>query len=91
VPFNGSRRAGISFGPIRLERLTNGELRDIETWSEQRSGDPLIEALNAPVVGRFGSLLGQPPIRATLTWMLAERCVTITGKRGEGSFEETLQ
>jgi hypothetical protein len=88
VPFTGSRRAGASFDPIRLERLTNGQLTEIETWSEQRPGDPLIEALKAPVAGRFGSFLGQSPIRATLTWLLAERCVTITGRRGEASFEE---
>ena len=91
APFSGSRRAGASFGPIRLERLENGELTEIETWSESRSGDPLIEALKAPVVGRFGSFLGQPSIRATLTWVLAERCVTITGRRGDGSFEEMLR
>jgi hypothetical protein len=90
VPFTGSRRAGASFAPIRLDRLTNTELTKIETWSEQRSGDPLIEALKAPVVGRFASFLGQPPIRGTLTWVLAERCVTITGERGDEPFGETL-
>lgn len=91
VAFSGSRRAGASFAPIRLERLTNAELIEIETWSEQRSGDPLIEALKAPVVGRFGGFLGQPPIRATLTWTLTDRRVTITGTRGQESLEETLR
>lgn len=87
----GSRRAGASFGPVRLERLTNSELTTIETWSEQRSSDPLIEALTARVVGRFASFLGQPPIRGTLTRVLTERCVTITGRRGDEPFEETLR
>ncbi len=91
VPFTGSRRAGAGFGPVRLEYLTNRELTNIETWSEQRSGDPLIEALKAPVIGRFASFFGQPTICGTLSWVLAERCVTITGKRGQESFEETLR
>ena len=64
MPFTGKRRTGVSFGPIRLERLENDQLDEIETWSEQRSGDPLIEALKAPVVARFASFLSQPPIRS---------------------------
>jgi Helix-turn-helix domain of resolvase len=91
LSFSGSRRAGLSFSPIRLERLTNGELTEIETWSEQRSGDPLIEALKAPVVARFASFLGQPAIRATLTWILPEHRITITGTRGDEPFEETIR
>ena len=73
VPFTGKRRTGASFGPIRLERLEKDQFIEIETWSEQRSGDALIEALKAPVAARFASFLGQPPIRATLTWTLPDR------------------
>ena len=90
LPFTGSRRAGAQFSPIRLERLTNGELTEIETWSEQRSGDPLIEALKAPVAARFAGFLGQPPIRATLTWLLAERQIVIAGRRGDEPFDEFI-
>jgi hypothetical protein len=90
LPFTGKRRNGASFGPIRLECLDNDQLIEIETWSEQRSGDALIEALKAPVVGRFASFLGQPPIRATLTWTLPDRRITITGKRGNEPFEEVI-
>ncbi len=71
-------------------RIANGELTEIETWSEQRSGDPLIEALKAPVAARFASFLGQPSIRATLTWLLAERQIVIAGRRGEEPFEEFI-
>ncbi len=67
LPFTGTRRTGASSGTIRLEPLENDQLTEIETWSEQRSGDALIEALKAPIVARFSSFLGQPPIRATLT------------------------
>ena len=87
VTFTGSRRTGVRFGPIRLQRLTNGELAEIETSSESRSGDPLIEALKAPVADRFGGFLGQPPVRATLSWVLEERHVVIAGTRGSQPFE----
>ena len=90
MPFIGKRLSGASFGPIRLERLEDDQLREIETWSEQRSGDGLIEALKAPVVARFASFLGQPPIRATLTWTLPDRRITITGKCGDEPFEEVI-
>src|SRR5213082_1846545 len=68
LPFSGKQRSGASFGPVRLEHLENGRLREIETWTEQRSGDPLIEALKAPVLARFAGFLGLPPVRATLSW-----------------------
>ena len=90
LPFIGKRLTGASFGRIRLERLEDDQLREIETWSEQRSGDALIEALKAPVVARYASFLGQPPIRATLTWTLPDRRITITGKRGDEPFEEVI-
>ena len=50
----------------------------------------LIEALKAPVVARFASFLGQPPIRATLTWTLHARRITITGKRSNEPFDEVI-
>jgi Resolvase, N terminal domain/Helix-turn-helix domain of resolvase len=90
VPFTGKRRTDVSFGPIRLERHEDDQRGEIETWSEQRSGDALIEALKAPVVARFASFLGQPPIRATLSWTVPDRRITITGKRGDQPFEEVI-
>lgn len=90
LPFTGKRRTDASFGPIRLERLEEDQFIEIETWSEQRSGDALIEALKAPAVARFASFLGQPPIRATLTGTLPERRITITDKCGNESFEELI-
>ena len=90
LPFTGERRTGARFGPTRLERLENDQLIEVETWSDQRSGDALIEALKAPVVARFASFLGQPSIRATLTWTVPDRRITITGKRGDQPFEEVI-
>ena len=90
MPFIGKRLTGASFGPIRLERLEDDQLTEIETWSEQRSGDGLIEALKAPVMARFASFLGQPPICATLTWTLPDRRITIAGRCGDEPFEEVI-
>ena len=86
------RRAGVGarFGAIRLERLENDQLIEIQTRSERRSGDALVEALKAPVVARFASFLGQPPIRARLTWTVPDHRITITGKRGDQPFEEAI-
>ena len=88
MPFTGKRHTGASFGPIRLGRLESDQLIEVVTWSEQRSGDALIEALKAPVVARFAGFLSQPPIRATLTWTVPDRRITITGKRGDQPFGE---
>ena len=90
LPFTGERRAGVSFATIRLDRLENGQLTEIETWSEQGSGDALIEALKEPVVARFASFLGQPPIRGTLAWTLPDRRITITATRGNEPLEEVI-
>jgi hypothetical protein len=29
-------------------------------------------------------------VRGTVTWVVAERCVVVSGKRGDERFEETL-
>jgi hypothetical protein len=42
-------------------------------------------------VARFASFLGQPPIRATLTWTVPDRRITITGKRGNDPFPREIQ
>src|SRR5947209_2032334 len=91
LPFSGKQRTGASFGPVRLEHLENGRLTEIETWSEQRSGDPLIEALKAPDVARFAGFLGQAPVRATLSWSLPDRRITVIGRRGGDPFEEVIR
>ena len=90
LPFNGKHGAGVSFAPIRLESLENHQRTEIETWSEQRSGDALIEALKEPAVARFGTLVGQPPIRATLTWTVPDRQIMVVGTRGSEPFEQVI-
>ena len=75
---------------LPLAQTVRGRLREVETWSEQRSGDPLIEALKAPVVARFAGFLGLPPVRGTLSWM-PDRRITVTGRRGNDPFEEVIR
>lgn len=56
----------------------------------QAGESELADALAAPVWGRYGSFRGQPPIRATLAWNVAERSVMLAGTRGSERFEQTL-
>lgn len=39
---------------------------------------------------RDRALAGQPPIRGTVTWMLAYRSIVIAGRRGGEAFEEVV-
>ena len=88
VPFSGRAGAGGSTGTIALSRLEGPELVDVERWSAGR--DELAYALEAPVWDRFGGFAGQPQVRGTVTWMLAERRVVIEGQRGDAAFQEDL-
>jgi hypothetical protein len=48
------------------------------------------DALAAPVWARYGAFRGQPPITGTLCWSVAERSITLAGRRGSERFAETL-
>jgi hypothetical protein len=48
-------------------------------------------ALEAPVWGRYGTFAGHPSIHGTVTWLVAERRVLISGERGGRSFEEIVR
>jgi hypothetical protein len=50
----------------------------------------LAGALAAPIWGRYGSFRGQPAIRATLTWNVAERSLVLAGTRAGERFKHTL-
>jgi hypothetical protein len=39
---------------------------------------------------RFGYFAGQPWVRGTVTWVLADRSVAIVGERGAEPFEEVI-
>jgi hypothetical protein len=88
VPFSGRAGAGGRTGTITLKRPEGDELVDVERWSA--GCDALGYALEAPVWDRFGGFAGQPEVRGTVTWMLAERRVVIEGRRGHSAFEENL-
>jgi hypothetical protein len=88
VPFWGRAGEGGRVGTIILSRVDGGELVDVERWSGR---DELTYALEAPIWDRYGVFVGQPRIRATVTWIAAERCVLISGDRGGGRFEETVR
>ena len=57
---------------ITLSRLQDGELVDVERWTGR---DELAHALEAPVWGRYGSLVGQPPIDGAVIWTTQDRRV----------------
>ncbi len=47
-------------------------------------------ALEGPIWDRYGQFAGQPAIRGTVSWLLAERCIVVGGRRGGESFQERL-
>ena len=56
-----------------------------------RAGESeLGDALAAPVWARYGAFRGQPPITGTLCWSVAERSITLAGRRGSERFAEIL-
>jgi hypothetical protein len=88
VSFSGRAGEGGRVGRITLSRIEAGELVDVERWSGR---DDLTYALEAPIWDRYGVFAGHPKIRATVTWIAAERCVVISGDRGGERFEETVR
>jgi hypothetical protein len=87
VAFSGRASAGGTTGTITLNYSPGDELVDVERW---RGPDELALALEGPVWDRYGQFAGQPLICGTVTWVVADRCVLITGRRGAEAFEETL-
>jgi hypothetical protein len=64
--------------------------QELVGWSGAGESE-LAGALAAPVWGRYGTFRGQPPIVATLAWSVADRSLTLAGRRGNERFRETLQ
>ena len=87
VPFSGRAGLGGTVGTIALSRVDGGELVEVERWSGR---DELAYALEAPVWDRFGQFAGHPWVRATVAWLLSDRLVLISGKRGDERFEEVV-
>jgi len=85
VPFSGRAGGGGTTGTITLSRLKGDELIDVERWSAR---DELAFGLEGPVWDRYGKFAGDPWIRGTVTWTVAERRILIAGRRGGDAFEE---
>jgi hypothetical protein len=87
VPFWGRAGSGGRTDTIKLLRLEDEELVDVERWT---SRDELCYALEAPVWERFGTFVGHPLIRGEVIWCAEDRTVVISGRRGDRRFEEIV-
>jgi hypothetical protein len=87
VPFSGRAGTAGTTGTITFSWLAGDELVGFERW---RGRDELALALEGPVWDRYGQFAGQPLIRGTVTWAVADRRVLIAGRRGGEAFEETI-
>ena len=87
VPFWGRAGTGGRTDTIKLARLEDGELVDVERWT---SRDELCYALEAPMWERFGTFAGHPLIRGEVIWSAEDKTVVITGRRGDRRFEEIV-
>ena len=88
VPFWGRAGSGGRTDTIKLLRLEDGELLDVERWTYR---DELCHALEAPVWERFGTFVGHPLIRGEVIWSAEDRSVVISGRRGDRRFEEIVE
>ena len=87
VPFSGRAGQGGRIATITLSRLEGNELVDVERWTGR---DELAYTLEGPLWDRYAGFAGQPWIRATAAWTVADRSILITGRRGETAFQEVL-
>jgi hypothetical protein len=88
VPFWGRAGSGGRTDTIKLLRLEDGELLDVERWTYR---DELCHALEAPVWERFGTFVDHPLIRGEVVWSAEDRSVVISGRRGDRRLEEIVE
>ena len=86
VSFSGKAGRGGSITTITLDRVDGQEPVAIEWWER----DELAYALEGPVWDRFGGFAGQPAVRGTVRWTVADQLVVISGRRGDQGFEEVV-
>ena len=87
VSFSGKAGRGGSITTITLDRADGQEPRTVQWWDR----DELAYALEGPVWDRFGGFAGQPSVRGTVRWTVADQLVVITGQRGDQRFEEVVR
>jgi hypothetical protein len=61
---------------------------ELRRWRPGES--ELADALAAPVWARYGTFQRQPPITGTLRYAVAERSITLAGRRGSQPFTKTI-
>lgn len=91
-------RSPLSYSPGEPAREAGSQRSHSVAWKatssltvERWSGlDELAHALEGPVWDRYGGFAGQPWVRGTVTWTVADRCVLIGGQRGGEAFEEVV-
>jgi hypothetical protein len=88
VPFTGRAGEGGRVGTIIPSRLDGEHVVTVERWSGR---DALADALEAPVWDRYGTFAGQRRTAGRLTWELADRQISIDGRRGGEKFQEVLE
>jgi hypothetical protein len=72
---------------ITLSRREGGEFVDVDRWTGR---DQLALALEGPVWDRYAGFAGQPWIRGTVAWTVADGSILSTGRRGETAFHEVF-
>jgi hypothetical protein len=87
VPFSGRAGRGGEVGRVILSRFEDGEF---VAFDRRTALDEVAQALAATVWDRYGSFAGQPSIRGTVMWSVADRQIGIYGRRGEEPFEEIV-
>jgi hypothetical protein len=87
VSFSGKAGRGGSITTITLDRVDGQEPVAVQWWDR----DELAYALEGPVWDRFGGFAGQPAVRGTVRWTVADQLVVITGQRGDQRFEEVVR
>lgn len=88
VGLGGRAGRGGQTTAVALCRQEGGELVEVERTFGR---DELRYALEGPVWARLGTFVGHPSIHGTVSWLVTERRVIISGKRGGRSFEETVR
>lgn len=88
VPFRGRAGQGGEIDVIRLQRVRDGESREVRLWPDS---EELAHALAAPVWGRFGRFAGQPLVRAEVIWTAVDRSVVMVGRLGDRRLEEIVE
>jgi hypothetical protein len=88
IAFSGRAAKGGKVESITHTVVDREQPGNLERW---RWPVAVVCALEAPVWDRLGAFAGQPTIRGTVKWTVAERRLVIAGRRGDERFEEVVR